>query len=79
METYIDELQLYTDGGCRGNPGPGAIGVIILAPNRTDSSGILRLARLNIRMSSSWISRPFTWHEVKGYGRDAGPERHRHL
>lgn len=28
MPQLIDEVQLYTDGGCRGNPGPGAIGVI---------------------------------------------------
>jgi ribonuclease HI len=26
----INEVRLYTDGGCRGNPGPGAIGIIIL-------------------------------------------------
>ena len=26
----IDEVQLYTDGGCRGNPGPAAIGAIIM-------------------------------------------------
>lgn len=26
----IDGVQLYTDGGCRGNSGPGAIGVIIM-------------------------------------------------
>ena len=25
----IDEVRLYTDGGCRGNPGPGAVGVMI--------------------------------------------------
>jgi ribonuclease HI len=25
----IDEVSLYTDGGCRGNPGPGAIGILI--------------------------------------------------
>ena len=30
MPQLIDEVQLYTDGGCRGNPGPGAIGVIIM-------------------------------------------------
>ena len=23
------EISLYTDGGCRGNPGPGAIGIVI--------------------------------------------------
>ncbi|MEP6888812.1 MAG: ribonuclease HI family protein [Nitrospirales bacterium] len=28
-ETFIDEVSLYTDGGCRGNPGPGAIGILI--------------------------------------------------
>jgi ribonuclease HI len=27
---FIGEVRLYTDGGCRGNPGPGAIGVLIL-------------------------------------------------
>ena len=29
MEKFIDEVSLYTDGGCRGNPGPGAIGILI--------------------------------------------------
>jgi ribonuclease HI len=27
---FIDAVELYTDGGCRGNPGPGAIGVMIV-------------------------------------------------
>lgn len=26
---FIDLINLYVDGGCRGNPGPGAIGLII--------------------------------------------------
>ena len=26
----MKELKLFTDGGCRGNPGPGAIGIVIL-------------------------------------------------
>jgi ribonuclease HI len=26
---YIDKVKLFTDGGCKGNPGPGAIGLII--------------------------------------------------
>jgi ribonuclease HI len=30
MPQLIDEVQLYTDGGCRGNPGPGAIGMVIM-------------------------------------------------
>jgi ribonuclease HI len=30
MTPYIDRVKLFTDGGCRGNPGPGAIGVLIL-------------------------------------------------
>ena len=28
-DTLIEEVSLYTDGGCRGNPGPGAIGILI--------------------------------------------------
>lgn len=30
MPGYIDKVKLYTDGGCRGNPGPGAIAFRIL-------------------------------------------------
>ena len=30
MANYIEEVKLFADGGCRGNPGPGAIGVLIL-------------------------------------------------
>jgi len=30
MANYIEEVKLYSDGGCRLNPGPGAIGVLIL-------------------------------------------------
>ena len=28
----INSVDLFTDGGCRGNPGPGALGVIIKDP-----------------------------------------------
>ena len=31
--SYISEVKLFTDGGCRGNPGPSAIGVMILDTN----------------------------------------------
>jgi ribonuclease HI len=34
-DTFIDEVNLYTDGGCRGNPGPGAIGILICDAART--------------------------------------------
>jgi len=27
---FIDSVQIFTDGGCRGNPGPGAIGVFVI-------------------------------------------------
>jgi len=27
---YIEEIKLFSDGGCRGNPGPGAIALLIL-------------------------------------------------
>lgn len=33
---FISEIRLYTDGGCRGNPGPGAIGIIILDDQNTE-------------------------------------------
>jgi len=28
-DELLAEVSLYTDGGCRGNPGPGAIGILI--------------------------------------------------
>ncbi len=31
--SFIDHVKLFTDGGCRGNPGPGAIGVLLLDTN----------------------------------------------
>lgn len=30
MARFIDHVKVYIDGGCRGNPGPGAIGVLIV-------------------------------------------------
>ena len=30
MAGFIDHVKLFIDGGCRGNPGPGAIGVLIV-------------------------------------------------
>ena len=36
MPKFIDAVKLFTDGGCRGNPGPGAIGIIILDGDNTE-------------------------------------------
>ena len=30
---YIDSVNLFVDGGCKGNPGPGAIGIVIKNAN----------------------------------------------
>ncbi len=30
MAGFVEEVKLFSDGGCRGNPGPGAIGLLIL-------------------------------------------------
>jgi ribonuclease HI len=30
MPSFVEEVKLFIDGGCRGNPGPGAIGILIL-------------------------------------------------
>ena len=32
----VKEVRLYTDGGCHGNPGPGAIGVLLLDQNNAE-------------------------------------------
>ncbi len=36
MPAFIDLVKLFTDGGCRGNPGPGAIGILITDANRNE-------------------------------------------
>ena len=36
MPRYINKVKLFTDGGCRGNPGPGAIGFIITDENNNE-------------------------------------------
>ena len=32
MPSYIDKVHLYTDGGSKGNPGSGSIGIVICTP-----------------------------------------------
>ena len=39
----MSEVRLYTDGGCRGNSGPGAIGIILL-----DAAGIELLTHAEV-------------------------------
>ena len=33
---YIDRVKLFVDGGCRGNPGPGAAGALVLSDDETE-------------------------------------------
>ena len=34
MTDALPEVTIYTDGGCRPNPGPGGWGAVILVPGR---------------------------------------------
>ena len=36
MINFIHSVKLFTDGGSRGNPGSGAIGIMILAPDNQE-------------------------------------------
>ena len=36
MANYIDHVKLFSDGGCRGNPGPGAIAAMVLDPENNE-------------------------------------------
>ena len=45
MLTMIPQVEIYTDGGCEPNPGPGGYGVGLLHPKkRAEASGGFRLA-----------------------------------
>jgi len=36
ISVFVDRVKLFTDGGCRGNPGPGAISILIMDANNTE-------------------------------------------
>ena len=44
----LSEVEIYTDGGCEPNPGPGGYGVVLLHPKkRAEASGGFRLTTNN--------------------------------
>jgi ribonuclease HI len=44
----LQSVQIYTDGGCEPNPGPGGYGVVLLHPRkRAEASGGFRLTTNN--------------------------------
>lgn len=48
MPDILPRVEIYTDGGCEPNPGPGGYGVVLLHPKkRTEASGGFRLTTNN--------------------------------
>jgi ribonuclease HI len=44
----MPQVEIYTDGGCEPNPGPGGYGVVLLHPKkRAEASGGFRLTTIN--------------------------------
>jgi hypothetical protein len=44
----MQQVEIYTDGGCEPNPGPGGYGVVLLHPRkRAETSGGFRLTTNN--------------------------------
>jgi ribonuclease HI len=44
----LSHVEIYTDGGCEPNPGPGGYGVVLLHPRkRAEASGGFRLTTNN--------------------------------
>ena len=44
----MPHVEIYTDGGCEPNPGPGGYGVVLLHPKkRAEASGGFRLTTNN--------------------------------
>ena len=47
-ESTLPHVEIYTDGGCEPNPGPGGYGVVLLHPKkRAEASGGFRLTNNN--------------------------------
>jgi len=48
----IPHVEIYTDGGCEPNPGPGGYGVVVLHPKkRAEASGGFRLTTVFLRQA----------------------------
>lgn len=50
-----DELLIYSDGGARGNPGPAAIGAVVMDPT-TDPPGILATVSERIGVATNNVA-----------------------
>ena len=35
-EVFLNQVEIYTDGACKGNPGPGGWGVLLRSPDGTE-------------------------------------------
>src|SRR6266571_1899447 len=48
ISVIVPSVEIYTDGGCEPNPGPGGYGVVLLHPRkRAEASGGFRLTTNN--------------------------------
>jgi len=71
----LPNVEIYTDGGCEPNPGPGGYGVVLVHPKkRAEASGGFRLTTNNLKKpSGSWNNRRHYFNDGK---RIAFPNAH---
>jgi ribonuclease HI len=56
-ERATQTVEIWTDGACRGNPGPGGWGVLLTAPGREKELAGAELATTNNRMELTAVIR----------------------
>ena len=58
LSVVLPSVEIYTDGGCEPNPGPGGYGVVLLHPRkRAEISGLQGLDESEICHRSIWWTR----------------------
>ena len=57
----MTDIQIYTDGSCLGNPGPGGWGVLIIGPNKEIELSGNERDTTNNRMEMQAIIQALSW------------------
>lgn len=57
----MTKIQIYTDGSCLGNPGPGGWGVLIIGPNKQIKLSGNEKDTTNNRMEMQGIIQALSW------------------
>ncbi len=71
MSASVTALEVWTDGGCQGNPGPGAWAFVLLDAGATVERSGFEPSTTNNRMELTAVLRALSEIAARGHGRSA--------